>query len=409
MSASPPPITATVAASGPKPAKPNVADHPAAKRRGAQPADAGARDVQPHHRSAHVLRHVGQRRHQRRSRDGIEEDVDEPQRHRCRTGLLPSEQRDGGHSRCEHRGGEDRPTIWQPVGKLAAQYRAEDVAHCEHRQRQRHCVQLQAVGRLQECREVHRDEPVTNPLGDAHGEQLQDRPGKRSRASTALFAADAVPVSTRAAVVAIRPIALAAASAATQRLTPRQPIWNRPRRATGTPISSVSDWPLMTQPKARPCWPAETRAETSVNITPVNIPLHPPPSVAQATTPRNVSAVGDAESHSKREWAADQERSSSPSVGPGAGKHRREPPGDRGDGDQIGDKRHAREDRAPCPSGTAPVWCRWPAAVNIASDAAASNAQGSRPGRDKRAATRSGALIGRSVVMQCLYISDSDH
>ncbi len=48
------------------------------------------------------------------------------------------------------------------------------------------------------------------------------------------------------------------------------------------------------------------------------------------------------------------------------------------------------------------------AAVNIASDAAASNAQGSRPGRDRRAATRSGALIGRSVVMRCLYSSDPD-
>src|SRR6202008_317914 len=58
--------------------------------------------------------------------------------------------------------------------------------------------------------------------------------------------------------------------------------------------------------------------------------------------------------------------------------------------------------------GTGPRVGPRPAAVNIASDAAASKAQGNRPGRERRAATRSGALIGRSVVMPGIYSSDPD-
>ena len=222
--------------------------------------------------------------------------------------------------------------------------------------------------------------------------------------------ADAVPVSARAAVVAIRPIALAAANAATQRLTPRQPMLEPTQAATGTPMSSVSDWPLMTQPKARPCWPAETRPETSVKITPVNIPLHPPPSVAQATTPRNVSAVATPEEATAS--------ASGPPIRNGRRPHRSDPAPANIDASpqeiEVMATRLAtsgtltRRSRAMSIRNGARV-VPLAAAVNIASDAAASNAQGIRPGRDKRAATRSGALIGRSVVMQCIYISDSDH
>src|SRR5690349_19186449 len=92
-------------------------------------------------------------------------------------------------------------------------------------------------------------------------------------------------------VVAYRPTALATANAEMHRLTPRHPIREPTHAANGTPTSSVSDWPLMTQPSARPCWVGETRRDTSVKITPVNMPQHPPPRVAQNATARKLSAL----------------------------------------------------------------------------------------------------------------------
>ena len=89
------------------------------------------------------------------------------------------------------------------------------------------------------------------------------------------------PMRVRDVVVASRQTVVTSASAAMQRLTPRQPIQEPTQAASGTPTSSVSDCPLITQPSARPCWVGSTRAETSVNTTPLNMPQHPP-----ATSPR---------------------------------------------------------------------------------------------------------------------------
>ena len=146
-----------------------------------------------------------------------------------------------------------------------------------------------------------------------------------------------------------------------------------------------------------------------MKITPVNIPLHPP-SVAQATTPGNVSAVATPEEATAS--------ASGPPIRNGRRPHRSDPAPANIDASpqeiEVMATRLAtsgtltRRSRAMSIRNGARV-VPLAAAVNIASDAAASNAQGSRPGRDERAAIRSGALIGRSVVMQCLYISDSDH
>src|SRR4051794_4940292 len=99
------------------------------------------------------------------------------------------------------------------------------------------------------------------------------------------------PPDVRRLVVANRPMALATPSAVTHRLTPRHPMREPTQAANGTPTKSVSDWPLMTQPSARPCWVAETRRETSVKITPVNMPQHAPPRVAQTATARKLPAL----------------------------------------------------------------------------------------------------------------------
>ena len=66
----------------------------------------------------------------------------------------------------------------------------------------------------------------------------------------------------------------------TQTSQPRQPISEPTAAAIGTPISRVSDWPLITQPSARPRWLSGTRPETSAKTTPVKAPLQPPPTVA---------------------------------------------------------------------------------------------------------------------------------
>ena len=212
---------------------------------------------------------------------------------------------------------------------------------------------------------------------------------------------DAGPTSARTTVVANRPTALARASAATQRLTPRQPTLDPTQAATGTPTSSVSDWPLMTQPNARPCCPAETRPETSVNTTPVNMPQHAPPSVAHAVTARKLSAV------------ATPAEARASAIGPPIRKGRRP---------HRSDPAPASIDAIPqaieviatrlATSGTltrrsCAISIRngarvvpLAAAVNIASEAAASNAHGIPPDRDKRAGIRSGVLSGRRVAMR---------
>ena len=214
--------------------------------------------------------------------------------------------------------------------------------------------------------------------------------------------------SARAAVVASRPIAVATASAATQRLTPRQPILEPTHAAIGTPTSSVSDWPLMTQPSARPCWSAETRPETSVKITPVNMPQHPPASVAQAATARKVPAVATPIDASAS--------ASGPPIRNGRRPHRSDPAP--ANIDVIPHEIEVTATRL-ATSGTLTRRSRamsirngarvvpLAAAVNMASDAAASNAQGIRPDRENRAGIRSGALIGRSVAMHCDYSSGS--
>src|SRR6266851_4623423 len=58
----------------------------------------------------------------------------------------------------------------------------------------------------------------------------------------------------------------------------------------GTPITRVSDWPLITQPSARPRWLSGTRPETSAKTTPMKAPAQPPPTVAQTATQKNEPA-----------------------------------------------------------------------------------------------------------------------
>ena len=60
--------------------------------------------------------------------------------------------------------------------------------------------------------------------------------------------------------------------------------------AIGTPTTRVSDWPLITQPSARPRWLSGTRPETSAKITPEKAPAQPPPTAAQSATQKNEPA-----------------------------------------------------------------------------------------------------------------------
>ena len=99
---------------------------------------------------------------------------------------------------------------------------------------------------------------------------------------------------SRRDAVASSPNDDSSASAATHTLTPRQPIQVPAQAASGTPTSRVSDCPLITQPNARPCWPAATRWETSANTGPVNMPQQAPPSTAHPATARKDSAVATA-------------------------------------------------------------------------------------------------------------------
>ena len=146
----------------------------------------------------------------------------------------------------------------------------------------------------------------------------------------------------RRAVVASRPTAVISASPAMQRLTPRQPIQEPTQAASGTPTSSVSDCPLITQPSARPCCVGRTRAETSVNTTPLNRPQQPPASVAQAATARKLPPVATPIVATARPSGPPIRNGRVPQRSdPAPANHRRDAPGDRGDGDQIGDQRHA--------------------------------------------------------------------
>src|SRR4051794_25352109 len=91
--------------------------------------------------------------------------------------------------------------------------------------------------------------------------------------------------------VANRPAEVATPSTATQTLTPRQPMREPAQAASGTPISRLSDCPLITHPKARPCWVADTRWETSVKIGPVKTPQQPPESAAHTAAVTKLSAL----------------------------------------------------------------------------------------------------------------------
>ena len=95
----------------------------------------------------------------------------------------------------------------------------------------------------------------------------------------------------RLVVAASRQAVVISASAAMQTLTPRQPIQEPTQAASGTPTRSVSDWPLITQPSARPCWVGRTRDETSVNTVPLNRPQNPPAIVPQTATARKLPPV----------------------------------------------------------------------------------------------------------------------
>ena len=98
----------------------------------------------------------------------------------------------------------------------------------------------------------------------------------------------------------------------------------------------------MTQPSARPCWRAATRPETSVKITPENMPQHAPAKVTQVATARKLPEVATPIAAKRQcERSADQEPAAAPSIGPGAGEDRRDAPGDRADRDQVGHQRHA--------------------------------------------------------------------
>ena len=161
-------------------------------------------------------------------------------------------------------------------------------------------------------------------------------------------------------VVASRPIALTSASAATQRLTPRQPILEPTQAASGTPTSKVSDWPLMTQPSALALLSGGHAAgylgeDDAAERAAAGAGERRPDRDAEEVVGHCDAGCGKRE----RKRSTDQERPAAPAVGAGAGDHRRDAPGDRGDGDQVGHQRYAgRTGRAPCRSGTGRAWCR---------------------------------------------------
>src|SRR5262249_61611007 len=70
------------------------------------------------------------------------------------------------------------------------------------------------------------------------------------------------------------------ASAATHQNQPRQPISAPTAAAIGTPTTRVSDWPVITQPMARPRWLSGTWADTSAKIVPMKAPQQAPPAAA---------------------------------------------------------------------------------------------------------------------------------
>ena len=156
----------------------------------------------------------------------------------------------------------------------------------------------------------------------SHAEQPQDRPGQRRAGRRHSCAGRDAPVFAPAPVVTSRPTALASASAATQRLTPRQPILDPTQAATGTPTSSVSDWPLMTQPSALPCCPAETRAG---DLGEDHAGEHAAAAAGQAwpcATARKLSRGRDADRRKANASGPPIGRPSPPTVGAGARQHR---------------------------------------------------------------------------------------
>src|SRR5262249_38887383 len=97
--------------------------------------------------------------------------------------------------------------------------------------------------------------------------------------------------SVRRLAVASRPKLASNETAPRQISQPRQPIHEPTPAARGPPTTSVRDCPLITQPRARPRWRSGTRAETSVNTTPVYAPAQPPPAVAHTATQENDPAM----------------------------------------------------------------------------------------------------------------------
>ena len=100
----------------------------------------------------------------------------------------------------------------------------------------------------------------------------------------------------------------------TQISQPRQPISEPTAAAMGTPITKVSDWPLITQPSARPRWLSGTRPETSAKTTPMKAPLQPPPTVAHTAIQRKEPASACASTARAREKRAATRRGRRPTT-----------------------------------------------------------------------------------------------
>ena len=225
---------------------------------------------------------------------------------------MPHEKREGRHARQRHGDGKGQQPVAQPVGELAAQDGPGDIAQREHGQRNGGLDQGEVIGRLQEGGEIDRRQPVADPFGDAGAEQAQHR--RQRRAQRRPHAARMWPAVPRP--TAANRLRLAAKTRPpTQISQPRQPISEPTAAAMGTPITKVSDWPLITQPSARPRWLSGTRPETSAKTTPMKAPLQPPPTVAHTAIQKKEPASACASTERARRRGPHQKRPSADDIG----------------------------------------------------------------------------------------------
>ena len=197
-----------------------------------------------------------------------------------------------------------------------------------------------SIGRLQEGGEIDRRQAVADALGDAGAEQAQHL-GRQRRAHRGPRAA--AHVAGRAAADGDEQAeAGGKARPPTQTSQPRQPISEPTAAAIGTPTTRVSDWPLITQPSARPRWRSATRPETSAKTTPVKAPPQPPPTVAHTATQKKEPASACASTASARQTAPPTSSGRRPTtVGHPAAQRRGDAPRGRRQRHQVGDQRHA--------------------------------------------------------------------